>query len=206
MSLDDLQNAWERRGNREDTANGERELHRVKERARELDAVVRRRDRLETAVALALLPIFSYFALAADGFLVRLGAVILAVACLAIPLRLWAARRPPPDPGLPVASYLRLELDLVLQQRRLLLTVPLWYLGPLGLGVVLFFAGTGAAPWLTVLYATVVVVFFGWLYRLNRAAVTEQLEPRERELRLWIQVTDEAGGERHDGMGKDTDE
>lgn len=189
MSLDDLQEAWRRSGASEQA--GEHladELESARARARELDAIVRRRDWLETLVALALLPVFSYFALRPGGFIVRLGAAILAVSCLAIPLRLRAARRPTPDPGLPVGEFLRLELELVLKQRRLLLTVPLWYLGPLGLGVILFFAGSSASPWLTALYAALVAVFFARLYRLNRSAVTHELEPRERELRLWIEL------------------
>jgi hypothetical protein len=90
-----------------------------------------------------------------------------------------------------VADFLRLELELVLKQRRLLLTVPLWYLGPLGLGVILFFAGSGVSAWLTALYAAIVVAFFVALYRLNVSAVNRELEPRERELRLWIELTTE---------------
>ena len=196
MTLDDLQRAWDRRGAPAAVADAPPELAAVRARAGELDAVVRRRDRRETLVALALLPVFSYFALQADGLVVRLGSLILALSCLIIPLRLRAARHKPPDPGLPLATFLRLELELVLQQRRLLLTVPLWYLGPLGVGVILFFAGSGASRGLTVLYAAVVIVFFGWLYRLNRTAVAEELEPRERELRLWIELTGEGGDDR----------
>jgi hypothetical protein len=197
VTLDDLREAWRRRG-----ADGgpeaagpdpAGELAAVRERAHRLEAAVRRRDRIETLVALALLPVFSVFALRGGTVTGRLGATILAVACLFIPLRLRAARRHPPDPGLPVATFLRLELDLVLRQRRLLLTVPFWYLGPLALGVILFFAGGRAGPWLTAIYAVAVVLFFAWLYRLNRNAVTSELDPRERELRLWVRLTDEGG-------------
>jgi hypothetical protein len=203
VTLDDLQRAWRRRGAPEGAAESPaRELEAARARARELEAMVRRRDRLETLVAFALLPIFSYFALRADGWMVRLGAAILAVSCLAIPLRLRGARRPSPDPGLPVATFLRLQLELVLNQRRLLLTVPLWYLGPLGLGVILFFAGSSASPWLTVLYAALVVASFTWLYRLNRNAVTQELEPRARELRLWIELAGEGDDAKR---GKETE-
>jgi hypothetical protein len=194
MTLEDLRRAWGRGGGagapESDPAG---ELRAVRARARELEDVVRRRDRRETLVALALLPIFTYFAFQAAGGVTRLGAVILAVSCLAIPLRLRAARRVAVDPSLPVAEFLRLELDLVLRQRRLLLTVPLWYLGPLGVGVILFFAGASRSPWLTALYAAVVIAFFLWLWRLNRTAVVQDLEPREKDLRLWIQLTTDDG-------------
>jgi len=102
------------------------------------------------------------------------------------------SRAAPPWPCCrPVATFLRLQLDLVVSQRRLLLTVPLWYLGPLGVGVVLFFAGASPSPWLSGAYVAIVAVFFHRLYRLNRAAVASELEPRERELRLWIELVDQ---------------
>ena len=188
--IDDLKDAWRRRlaeGGEEPS----RELARVRERARALEAVVRRRDWLESGVALAVLPVFTYFALRAGDAVTRVGSAVLALSCVLIPLRLRAARRRPPDPSLPVATFLRLQLDLVVSQRRLLLTVPLWYLAPLGVGVVLFFAGGSPSPWLTGAYVVIVAVFFHRLYRLNRDAVTSELEPRERELRLWIELVDE---------------
>jgi hypothetical protein len=163
----------------------------VQERARELEAIVRRRDLIETVAALLVLPVFGFFALRPGELLVRAGAAIVALACIAIPIVLKLARRRRPDLGQPVATFLRLELDLVLRQRRLLLTVPLWYLLPLGAGVILFFAGASPSPWLTAAYAAVVVVFFAALWRLNRRAVTSELEPRERELRLWIELAGE---------------
>jgi hypothetical protein len=129
----------------------------------------------------------------------RAGAAIVAISCLWIPLVLRRARHRAVDHGQPVAAFLRLELDFVLRQRRLLLTVPWWYLGPLGIGVILFFAGASPSPWLTAAYAAVVVAFFYALYRLNRRAVEGELEPRERELRLWISVAAEDEDQRDIG-------
>jgi hypothetical protein len=60
-------------------------------------------------------------------------------------------------------------------------------------GVILFFAGASRSPWLTALYAAVVIAFFLWLWRLNRTAVVQDLEPREKDLRLWIQLTTDDG-------------
>jgi hypothetical protein len=188
--IDDLKDAWRRRlaeGGQEPS----RELARVRERAGALEAGVRRRDWIESGVALALLPVFAYFAVRAGDPVSRVGAAVVTLSCLLIPLRLRAARRRTPDPSLPVATFLRLQLDLVVSQRRLLLTVPLWYLAPLGVGVVLFVAGASPSPWLTAIYGAIVGVFLYRLYRLNRDAVTAQLEPRERELRLWIELVDE---------------
>lgn len=186
MTIDDLKGAWVRLEAR--TQEPVRDLDAVKERVRRLDRLARRRDRNETLAALLLLPIFGYFAMNAARPLARVGAAIVALSCLVIPLCLRWARRRAPDPGVPLDRFLELELEFVVRQRRLLLSVPLWYLGPLGLGVVLFFAGAGAPAWLTAAYAGVVLVFFVFLYRLNRAAVLEEVAPRERELRATIQI------------------
>jgi hypothetical protein len=193
MSLEDLEAAWGRRladvGPAGDTL---RELERVRKRARQLEAVVRRRDRIETVCALALVPVFGYFALHAAAPLSRLGSAVLAVACALIPVRLRLARKRAPDPSLPVATFLRRHLELAGRQRRLLSSIAVWYLAPLGIGVVLFVAGT-APLWWTAAYALLVGVFFAYLYRANRAAVRVEIEPRERELRLWLGLIGESG-------------
>jgi hypothetical protein len=186
VTIDDLAPAWRRRAEPDFGAQPAPELAAIRARARQLDVTVRRRDRIETLVALSLLPIFGTFAARADGVLVRAGAAIVAISCLWIPLVLRRARRRALDHRQPGAAFLRLELDFVLRQRRLLLTVPWWYLGPLGIGVILFFAGASPSPWLTAVYAAVVVAFYFALYRLNRRAVESNLEPWAHELRLWI--------------------
>lgn len=189
MRFEDLERAWQHRESVVDRPpEPERQLAAVREKAGVLERTVRRRDLLETVIALLLLPVFAWFALRASHPLSRLGAAIIAAACVAIPLVLRRARRRDPDLGLPVADFLRLELAFVLRQRRLLLTVPLWYLGPLGVGAVLFFAGGSPSVWITAAYGIGVAAFCAAVWWLNRRAVTVELEPRERELRLWIEL------------------
>jgi hypothetical protein len=103
------------------------------------------------------------------------------------------ARRRRPDPGLPLAQSLRAELDRIRAQERLLGSVAWWYLAPLGAGVILFMAGAPVAPLFKVGYAAVVVLFFGWLLRLNLEAVRRDLRPVARELESWLAGLDEAG-------------
>lgn len=189
MTIDELGAAWRRQGGSARSGSElAQELAAVKTRARELEVLVRRRDRIETAVSLLLLPIFGFFAVRPGDLLVRVGSAIVALSCVVIPFVLRSARRRSTDLAQPVAGFLRVELDLVLRQRRLLLSVPFWYLGPLGVGVILFFAGASPSPWITAAYAAGVVVFFVALYRLNRRAVASELDPRASELRLWIEL------------------
>jgi hypothetical protein len=53
-------------------------------------------------------------------------------------------------------------------------------------------AGAPVAPLVKVGYAAVVVLFFGWLLRLNLEAVRRDLRPVARELESWLADLDEA--------------
>jgi len=156
-----------------------------------LERTVRRRDWVETGSALLMVPLFAGVALAASDRVVRLGALVVVAACLLIPWRLRAARRPPLDRGLSIAEALRQELDRVTAQQRLLRSVLWWYLGPLGLGVALIVVGSVPSFW----PATATLVVMTWLYwqiwRLNQRTVERQLEPRIGEILSWLESLEE---------------
>lgn len=160
-------------------------LAQVQRRALELRQVVRRRDRIEIGVALVMLPLFAWLAVVGRTEVSRVGAAIVALACLFIPLRLRAARLPQADPGQPLLTRLRQDLAQIHAQERLLSTVLWWYFAPLGAGVILFVGGTVPVAW-AVVYGVVVVGIYYWLLRLNRQALRTQLGPRARELQEWI--------------------
>jgi hypothetical protein len=191
MSLDHLRETWRREALSPPGRRPAEELAAVTERAAELDRAVRRRDRIETVVALVLLPIFAWVAVATPHPVSAVGAAIVALACALIPVRLRLARRRRPDPGLPLAQSLRAELDRIRAQERLLGSVAWWYLAPLGAGVILFMAGAPVAPLFKVGYAALVVAFFGWLLHLNLRAVRRDLQPVARDLESWLAGLDE---------------
>jgi hypothetical protein len=186
MDLDRLRDGWRQEGDGTMRRPEQEELAMIRARALELDRIVRRRDRLETAVALLLLPLFAWLSVVGRFELSRLGAALIAISCVIIPLRLKWARRAPPDPGQPTTRVLEQELARVRAQQRLLGSVLWWYLAPLGVGVVLFVAGASPSPWLTGAYAALVAAFFAWLWRLNRRAVRDELTPRARELETLL--------------------
>ena len=184
MDFNQLSEAWRRLPPLSQESPTET-LQLVQRRARELRQVVRMRDRIETGVALLMLPLFGWLAVVVRHDLSRVGAVIIAVACALIPLRLLAARKDAADPGQTMVAQLRAELLQVEAQDRLLSTVLWWYLAPLGVGAILFVGGA-VSPLLAVLYGLVVVTFYGWLLYLNRRAARTELHPRAHELRTWI--------------------
>lgn len=184
MDFEQLGETW-RKGTGAAGESPDQALQRVRQRSEELRRVVRRRDRLEIAVALVMLPLFGWLAVAGSNPVSRIGAAIVAIACLVIPFRLRAARRAESDPGQPLLLQLRQELASVQAQDRLLSSVAWWYLLPLGVGVILFVGGS-ASRLMGAGYAVIVIAFYYWLYRLNQRAVRTELVPRARELQGWI--------------------
>jgi hypothetical protein len=187
MMFEDLPALWRSRHAEMDTPSPEQVLRRVEERSRRLEGIVRRRDRLETAVALAIAPFFAAVVVLALHPLTRIGAAILTVSCLAIPLRLASSRRAfgPGRADRTTAEFLRDERERVLAQKRLLRTVLWWYLLPLGIGVVLLFGGMRPLADAT-LYAVAVVILYGAIYVLNQRAVATELDPRLAELETLL--------------------
>lgn len=147
------------------------------------DRMIRRRDRIETIaavlVALVFLPQLWW-----GSWLTRLGVVLFVAGSVLTYVRLRGARRdaPSPDMTAPVVEMIRGRLDSVDAQIRLLESVFWWYLAPLGLGVILIFAGGVGASLATLVYTAVVVAAVMVIYRLNQRAVRLHLQPLRDEL------------------------
>jgi hypothetical protein len=179
MKWEDLSSAWTKSTSQQpmnlriaDLEYRERTTHRR----------VRRRDLLETIVAVLLAPIFAattYF-LAREGvWLSSAASLLLTGSCLYIPWRLRKARRMLPTlrPDTPTLDYLRQERDALQAQYQLLNGILGWYLGPLGVGAVLLYAGIRGLSVDTAIYTTAVLALYGVIYLGNRAAARKQIKP-----------------------------
>lgn len=185
MNFDELETVW-RGGDDGRSAEEAQAIESARARAEQIDRAVRRRDWLETLIALAMAPLFGWMALNSASWTSTLGAWIVTAACLLIPVRLRLARRATPDRGLPVARAVEAELAAIRAQQRLLGSVAWWYLTPLGAGVILFFSGAPVSTWTKVAYAAAVVGIYVWMLRLNLHAVRAKLDPVARELEHWL--------------------
>lgn len=155
------------------------------DRAQTLDRSVRSRDRVESLVAVVVLPVFLWLAVIVPSPVSKAGALVIALGCVVTPLRLWWARRRQPRTEMTLAQSIDRELAWVDAQTRLLRSVTWWYLAPFGIGSVLFVGG-GALPWWAkVLYAGIVFAFYAYLAVLNRRAAEQHLAPHRIELRRW---------------------
>lgn len=153
---------------------------------------IRRRDWVETVIALLLVLLFVAAAglLWHGGLLVSAGfAVWLAVACLIIPLRLRRARKlfPARESDRSLLDFLHQERRALRRQRDLLSTVLWWYVGPIAVGALGFFIGIRGLHWHSLAYAAV-VLFIGFaIERANQAAVRRSIDPAIRSVDKQIQ-------------------
>jgi hypothetical protein len=151
----------------------------IKQRDQSLRAKVRRRDGLESLVALLMAPVFAYMAWRAgiaEQWLKCFFAGLLAAWAVYVPLHLWLTRRALPtlQPEQPLIKFLQQSHSAMVLQAQQLERAWIWYLGPCAVGVIgMSFAADGASigAWI---YAAIVIGFFAFLARLNtRAARTE---------------------------------
>jgi hypothetical protein len=166
-------------------------------------AMIFRRDALEVGVCLLLLPIWVgmgvRIGLPWTWYLIMPGIAWIA-AFMTIDRRRQGRRRAPP--GDPLVRSVESSLAEVEHQIWLLRNVHWWYLLPLAVPMLAFFAhifwqlsrGNVWEAAIATSFITVVVVGINaWLYWINQVAVRSTLEPRRRELASMLQsLSDES--------------
>lgn len=198
---DELKNAWLSQASPQRlTLNVELVLNEVRRNQRKFAATNFWRDVRELGVALLLLPFWIYLGISRS---------LPWSWYLGVPTLLWVAifmitdrmrqRRRHPGPGETLRDSVESSLAQVEHQIWLLRNVGWWYLLPLTVPAVVFFAHTAwrshnhGLPALEVFaWKAVVFALVGWaIYRLNQHAVRKELEPRRRELQtLQTQLDD----------------
>lgn len=192
MSSDDtvefpeLAEVWKRSARASDDSS--ESAARVIARVRALQVHTRRRDRIETGVAIAMLPFFAWLVMKAPSMVSRIGAALICLGCLLTIFRLRQARRHDPDASLALADSLRAELRWTEAQERLLRSVAWWYIAPLCGGAMLFVVGGDAPTLFRVGYAAVTIAFACVLFFLNRHAARQEIAPRSAELRASLEA------------------
>ena len=204
MNFEELGRVWRDEGGEVLRARTET-LSPLRKRVREVEAKVRRRDRLESGAALVLAPAFlflTWLVASRSMPIAALGAAVLALWCLAIPRRLRRARPSEPDVGRPVAQALAEEGNFLRAQEALLLQVPIWYIAPCLVGALLFVFGIPSAPSYRLKF-TVVALAFGVLVTLmNLQTARRVLRPLRLEVEGWLADLDDAplSGESTDAL------
>ena len=164
----------------------------LQQRDRTLRAQLRRRDWLETGVALLVAPVFAvaaWFAGSRAAWGVMFFAVFLTLWCVYVPWRLWRARRSLPTPGhdLPLIDYMRQEHAAMIGQARMLERIWVWYLAPCAFGVIgLNVSAMGWTPGVLA-YAAIVLAFCLFLARLNHLAARTRFRAHAEQIEKQIE-------------------
>lgn len=190
MDWEDIRHAWQSR-----PAPGRGEFS-LPDEAGRLRRTIRRRDLMETVVALFLALFFgaNVWFLWIGGFETAAAfSLWLSIACITIPIRLRNGRKrfPARESDLPLRAFLQQERAALAHQRHLLGTVLWWYLGPIMIGVLGFFIGIRGLHWHSLAYAAFVLLIGFGIERANRLAVRTRIEPAIRAIDEQIRQLEE---------------
>ena len=152
------------------------DLDEIKERAHAFERKIRRRNILEWLACAAVIALFGRDALTGAHTLEVLGNWMTVAAAIGIAAYLFLKGRVSQevDPALDGQKFLKAHADALRAQARLCATTPLWYLGPLAVGLTLlmtarFPAEGSMVPWALTL-AFVGLTFGGiWVFNLRAA-------------------------------------
>jgi hypothetical protein len=187
--MDRFKTAWlrELEGASVDAATGAA-LGSVIRRAQTVRRTVAWRDGLETGLATAGVIFFAILFFTFPGSLAKVGCAVIIGGLVLIIIRLRLARGPLAASGreLTVREFCMSELESVDAQIRLLKSVAWWYLGPVTLGVNLFFFGVRGLAWQSFCYLGATLVLAAFIYWLNQKAVRRRLVPIHDRLRTVL--------------------
>ncbi len=201
MNPDELKQAWQASARRL-TIDADVLLKTVQRNARDFNRTIFWRDVREAGGSLLMVPLWFYlgpkFSLPWTWY-------------LGVPGLLWIAgfmivdrlRQKKQQPRLETAlgECIVSSLAQVEHQIWLLRNVLWWYLLPVALPILAFFAQVSwqarVGGWWTVLIFTAMVVFevvvLGWVYWLNQHSIQVELEPRRQELRALRESLKDSG-------------
>lgn len=195
MGWNDLREKWQSLDPSSDAEDSDTQaiLTRARRREKKLMRRVYIRDALETIVAVLIAPAMVALAwkLFAHGLIFAgVSAAALAVWAAFVPVRLWYARRHRnrPEPDQKVIEFLHAERQMCETQARMLETVALWYLAPAWIGCVGIYAGIRGFGLSTIIYVSVVTVFYAMIFIANRSAAKHVFRQRAREIDAELQA------------------
>lgn len=196
MEFEELQELW-RQEEKSPRVRVDREalLKLVRRDHESLREMLLRRDLLEIAVALLLVPFWIWqghtLELVWTWYLVIPGLLWIAGFLL---VDRWRQRKIKPHPGTPLKESVEYALAEVEHQITLLRRVAWWYLLPLAIPLMIFHVHNAWAyrePWEGGAQLIFGILIMWGIYELNQHAVRKNLEPRRDELREFLASLDE---------------
>jgi len=120
----------------------------IKTSAAKFERTTKWRNIREWAAVLFVVPVFSWLAISTSSLLTRAGALCIVAAAIFIAFVLWRYGRTKvvADAKLDTRAFAHAHAEELRDQAKLLRRVPLWYLSPLAVGLLLMHAGSYPAP------------------------------------------------------------
>jgi hypothetical protein len=170
----------------------------IRQRLERLHRTLRWRDGLETGSAVAGMILFACLAGALRGALVRIGAAVVAAGLGLVIAKLHRAHSGDRARAfLSVRDFCAAEMASVDTQVALLNSVAWWYLGPVIVGINLFFAGLAGVNLKSFAYLAVTLLLGVYIYRINRRTVRQTLQPIRDRLAA---ILEQLAGDQSAGM------
>jgi CubicO group peptidase (beta-lactamase class C family) len=197
MNDDALKQLW--RGQRFETLPAlpdEAHIAAMRARMRGFDRTISRRDYGEVAACIFIVGWFAWDLFSGNNsWLTQAGCAVLVVSAVFIAGRLVVSksRLPKAEPDAPLFEAVKVELQKVENQIRLLKSVAWWYLLPLFVGVMMHRWGGSGSLLSKLVYSTVVLVVYAFIHWLNRRAARNNLLPLKRGVESLLEAA-EAGG------------
>jgi len=174
MSEFDLKALWQ---STEQTERPEVDPEIMKQRAQAFERKVWRRNALEWVAAAFVFIWFGHDAIGSENTVEMVGNTLVAMAAIGIAVYLYLKGRikTTSDPTSDTQTYMKAHAQILFDQARLLAGVPLWYLGPLSLGMIVLqwgrmpTDGQQMGAWLSVV-VLVTAVFLGIAWLNHRGA------------------------------------
>ncbi len=191
MNFDELQQNWQEQDSRKQVAVDQDALHKLVQRGRNsFDSTIFRRDSIEIAVGLALLPIWIWMGVRSDlpwTWYLAIPGILFVVGFL-IRDR-FAQKENRSLPGDSVRKSTERALAQVEHQIALLKNIFWWYLFPISLPMAIFFVHISILDrsWWELANKSIFVTLIYWgIYELNQWSVRKDLTPRAKELREFL--------------------
>ena len=193
MDWNDLRSRWRAT---EQPSSMLQMLGQIHTRSDKLRGAVRRRDFIETAIAILIFPAFAWLAwqLGSRGIWLPFAFVAFILGWLVyVPLRLRAARRALPQmrADMPTRDYLAAERDAMRAQAGMLEAVWRWYLAPCAFGIIGFVLSARGFTAKTIGYSVVVLGFCVLIGYANRVAARTQFRPLAEDIDTQIRSLEE---------------
>ena len=186
MNDDALKKLWQEQNFRSSLAlPDDAQIAAMKTRMKGFDKTISGRDYGEVAACIFIVGWFGWDLLfRKNSPLTQAGCVVLIVSAVFIAWKLIGSKRrlPKLDPDAPLFDAVKVELKKVENQIGLLKSVAWWYLLPLFVGVMMCHWGGRGNVLSKLIYSTVVLAVFAFIYSLNQRAVRNNLVPMKRKL------------------------